>query len=120
MRHYKVEVHDAQIKPWLKKLQTNAIESAMDGAVEDVAKDAANQMSALAPVDTGLLRSSLRAPVSVEKDGEGTWAIRNLTEYTIRQNFEHRTKGGFVTRPFEIANALFVFEVRNAIRKVLE
>lgn len=116
---YSVTVKDAGMRKWLNTLHGDDIENAIDGAVEDVANDAANEMSGLAPVDTGYLRSSLTAARSVVQKEMGEWIIRNRTEYTIRQNFEHKTQGGFVTKPFEKANARIASEITEAVKKVL-
>lgn len=117
---YSVKVNDSGMRDWLNTLHGNDIEDAIDGAVEEVANDAANEMSGLAPVDTGHLRGSLAAARSVVQKDVGEWLIRNRTEYTIRQNFEHKTQGGFVTKPYEKANAKLSEELVKAVKRVLE
>lgn len=96
-----ISVEDKELRTWAAALSMDAdkIKTMIDSKVNTIAKEAANEMARGAPVDTGHLKSTLWASRSVEKLGNADYTIRNLTLYGRRQNFEHRSKAGFMTNP---------------------
>lgn len=97
----KIDVHDTNVRTWAMALSKDAFEirAMLDNKVNEITRETANEMARGAPVDTGHLKSTLWASRSVEKMGNADYTIRNLTLYGRRQNFEHRTKAGFMTNP---------------------
>jgi len=115
-----VEVNDIGIRDWLTKMHSDGFKDVIDDGAEKGLRTAANEMSRLAPVDTGLLKSTLLAARSLVKRDVGEWWITNGTLYTIRQNFEHKTKRHFVTKPFEKFNATIASDIADDIVRWLE
>ena len=71
----------------------------LEDAMEDVGEDYSDRMARDAPVLTGMLRDTLM--FSNERLGELNWALAFDDEempYLWRQNYEHRSKSGFVTK----------------------
>lgn len=96
-----IDVNDAEVRAWAMALakDTGQIREMLDSKVHEITRESANEMARGAPVLTGHLKSTLWASRSVEKLGPADYTIRNLTLYGRRQNFEHRTKAGFMTNP---------------------
>lgn len=115
----KTEVIDEGVQDLLRNLTDGGIERAIDDSVADLTVNAANTMSARAPVDTGHLRESLTAARSVVRKGIGEFHIKNNTPYTIRQNFEHKTMSGFVSTPFYQTSLKFSDAVAEAIMEAI-
>lgn len=66
-----------------------------------------------APVDTGLLRSTMITGIHRSKTAKtGVWDMEQLTDYTLVQEFNHPVHGHFITRSF--------VEEREPLKKALE
>lgn len=116
-----IRVEDAEVMAWARELQFNSsqIASTIDSKIDKITRETANEMARGAPVDTGHLKSTLWASRSVEKLGEGDYTIRNLTLYGRRQNYEHRTKAGFMTNPAMKGAQRVEIEVMEEIRRLI-
>lgn len=99
-------------------LADQAIVEAMDDAVEQAAIDLAREMGQLAPVLTGALSGGLFN--SPEKISDGYWelAIEDVP-YVWRQEYEHRTKSGFIRRPYNRMLSDFPRRIEKAVDDVL-
>lgn len=73
------------------KAQGNA-----DKVTETYARKMANEAGKNAPVDTGNLRTNLIA--SPYRLKAGTWQFGGTLPYSRRQEYEHRTKKGFIRK----------------------
>lgn len=76
-------------------------ERRVDREIGEMAKELANNASKDAPVDTGLLKDSLS--MSFRRRSDLDWDVPVDLEnvpYVWRQNFEHKTKGMYITRNF--------------------
>ena len=113
----RVEVDDA-ISPWLTGLGEEVVNN-VDNKVRDISRDTANSIARGAPVDTGHLKSTLWFSRSFKRIAPGDWEMENLTLYGIRQNFEHRTMGGYMTNPIEEASLTFTKDVLDAVLEVI-
>lgn len=115
-----VQVDSKITDAWAAKILSADIGKVIDDTVYEVTRDAANKMARLSPVDTGRLKRTLWASRSIEKIADGHYTIRNLTEYGIRQNFEHRTKAGFITNPANEAESQVNAKVIEELRRIFD
>lgn len=115
-----VQVDSKITDAWAAKVLSANIGKVIDDTVYEVTRDAANKMARLSPVDTGRLKRTLWASRSIEKIADGHYNIRNLTEYGIRQNFEHRTKAGFITNPANEAESQVNAKVIEELRRIFD
>ncbi|SET69168.1 hypothetical protein SAMN05216389_1219 [Oceanobacillus limi] len=82
-----------------RKLTDQTAESDIDKITEAYARKIASEASEKAPILTGLLKNTLvsgvqRSPVN----RTGIWEIIAGTDYTLRQEYEHKTHKGFIRR----------------------
>lgn len=64
-----------------------------EGSMRRIGTDAANR----APVDTGLLRNTMTSGIRRSTSADtGVWDLIQETEYTLVQEFEHKTKSAFI------------------------
>lgn len=68
----------------------------IDKITETYARKIANEAAQKAPILTGVLKNSLTN--GVRKNAIGDWKIIALTDYTVRQEYEHRSKKGFIRK----------------------
>jgi hypothetical protein len=68
----------------------------LDRITEAYARKMANEAAQGAPVDTGRLRNSF--PPSVRKESDVHWSFGSDVEYAKVQEYEHRSKKGFVRK----------------------
>ena len=116
----RVEVDDSQVRELIATLsKSEGFTRLVDEKLNKFTSDTANVMSDRAPVDTGHLRDTLRAGNSVKKESDGVFVIKNLTPYGIRQNFEHRSKAGFMTGTINQRTHIFASEMMKAIEEWL-
>lgn len=88
-------------------------EQAIRDVVQEAAYDVAKEMADLAPVLTGALRDSLEwSPIKID---DYTWELRPGVPYTWRQEYEHRTKSGFIRRPMNRLDSTFPKRIEGAI-----
>src|SRR5690625_3587169 len=67
-----------------------------DKVTETYTRRMANDAAKNAPVDTGELRANLLA--SPRRIKAATWEFGGTLEYTRRQEYEHKTKKGFIRK----------------------
>src|SRR5699024_582123 len=113
----RVEVEDAKT-PCLTGLGEEVVNN-VDNKVRDISRDTANSISRDATVDTGHIKTTLWFSRSYKRIATGDWEMENLTLYGIRQNFEHRTMGGYMTNPIEEASLTFTKDVLDAVLEVI-
>ncbi|MFS0562621.1 HK97 gp10 family phage protein [Terribacillus sp. 179-K 1B1 HS] len=82
-----------QLMAELKQIGRKA-EDIADEEAEKFIRNVASDASKMAPVDTGKLSNSL--PAGVEREGSGIWVIRDGTDYTLVQEYTHKTKKAFI------------------------
>lgn len=88
-------------------------EQAIRDVVQDAAYDVAKEMASLAPVLTGALRDSLEwSPIKIN---DYEWELRPGVPYTWRQEYEHKTKSGFIRRPMNQLDSTFPRRIEGAI-----
>lgn len=91
-------------------------ERRVDREIGDMAREMANKASAEAPVLTGRLKNSLAmsARRNVEMDWDVPVDLENVP-YVWRQNFEHQTKGMYITRNFNIIESQFADRLQKVV-----
>lgn len=67
-----------------------------DKVTETYTRKMANESAGLAPVDTGDLRASVAA--SPRKLSDGLWEYGSELPYARRQEYEHKSKKGFIRK----------------------
>lgn len=67
-----------------------------DKVSEKYARKMANESAGMAPVDSGDLRANLQA--SPRRLAPGTWEYGGTLPYTRRQEYEHKTRKGFIRK----------------------
>jgi hypothetical protein len=77
-------------------LNPAAVTRDIDRITETYARKMANEAAENAPRDTGRLKNSF--PSSVQKESEGLWSFGSDVPYAAKQEYEHRTKKGFVRK----------------------
>lgn len=113
---YYVEVDDSRTIDWMKKNKlSNVAMEVIDKETGDLIRELAREIANLAPVDTGYMRDQILS--GVRKEGNGDWVIKRGTDYTVRQNFEHKTNAHFITNPTERAIDKYSNMVMDAIEK---
>lgn len=80
----------------IKAFETSDILGDIDRITETYTRKMANTTAERAPVKSGKLRDSF--PPSVRKEGPGIWSYGSHLPYATRQEYEHRTKKGFVRK----------------------
>ncbi|MBO0962020.1 hypothetical protein J1P26_20145 [Neobacillus sp. MM2021_6] len=80
----------------LKALDSAELASDLDQITETYARKMANESAIGAPRKTGKLKNSF--PPSVQKEDECVWVFGSDLPYALRQEYEHRTKKGFVRK----------------------
>lgn len=84
-----------------------------DKVTETYVRKMANESAKMAPVETGDLRASIAS--SPRRLKLGTWEYGSELPYARRQEYEHRSKKGFIRKSvYKNRN-----DYRNAIRKEL-
>lgn len=94
--HFKVTGVQKTIKT---KFNDIKLEQDIDKITEAYVRKIANDAAEKAPILTGLLKNTLisgvrRSPI----DRIGVWEIIAGTDYTVRQEYEHKTNKGFIRR----------------------
>lgn len=85
----------------------------VDKITETYTRKMANESAGMAPVDTGDLRASIAA--SPRRMQLGTWEYGSELPYARRQEYEHKSKKGFIRKSVWNNRESY----RNAIRKEL-
>lgn len=85
----------------------------VDKVTETYTRKMANESAGMAPVDTGDLRASIAA--SPRRMQLGTWEYGSELPYARRQEYEHKSKKGFIRKSVWNNRESY----RNAIRKEL-
>jgi len=85
-----------------------------EGSLRRIGTDAANR----APVDTGHLRntmtSGIERSVSAQK---GVWDLIDGTDYTMVQEYEHRSKSGFIVNSVRAETPRYAQVVEERFKK---
>lgn len=80
-----------------EKILDKALESDLDKITETYARKIVNEAAEKAPILTGLLRNSLISGLKRSDSAKiGVWDLVSGTEYTLRQEYEHASKAGFI------------------------
>lgn len=106
----KLNVKINGLKGVLDMLDPTEYEAEASKVVEKHARLQANKSADRAPVDTGLLSNSIQS--SPREIDSLTWQWGSNVEYAQRQEYEHKTKKGFVRKT--------VFEGRQPFRDDLQ
>jgi hypothetical protein len=80
----------------LRMLDDGPVKTDLDRITEAYTRKMANETAMAAPVDTGKLKNSF--PPSVRKDADVSWSYGSDVPYAKKQEYEHRTKKGFVRK----------------------
>jgi hypothetical protein len=81
----------------LRMLDDGPVKTDLDRITEAYTRKMANETAQAAPVDTGKLKNSF--PPSVRKEADVSWSYGSDVPYAKKQEYEHRTKKGFVRKP---------------------
>lgn len=85
----------------------------VDKVAEKYTRKMANESADMAPVDTGDLRNNLLA--SPRRIKLGTWEWGGTLAYTRRQEYEHRSKKGFIRKATWNNRQAFRDEIRREV-----
>lgn len=80
----------------LRMLDDGPLKTDLDRITEAYTRKMANETAQAAPVDTGKLKNSF--PPSVRKEADVSWSYGSDVPYAKKQEYEHRTKKGFVRK----------------------
>jgi hypothetical protein len=80
----------------IEGFNTDQVMIDLDRITEAYARKMANETAMAAPVDTGRLKNSF--PPSVRKEGDVSWSYGSDVPYAKKQEYEHKTKKGFVRK----------------------
>lgn len=84
-----------EVRSAFLKRGNSALDKA-DKVTETYTRKMANESAEMAPVDTGKLKNSIAA--SPERVAKGQWQYGSDVEYARRQEYEHRTRKGFIRK----------------------
>lgn len=90
----KFELRIEGLASLISSLDANAIEQDIDRITEAYTRKMANESTEKAPRDTGKLKNSIIS--SVQKEAPTHWAYGSDLPYATRQEYEHRTRKGFI------------------------
>jgi hypothetical protein len=80
----------------LRMLDSSPIKTDLDRITEAYTRKMANETAQKAPVETGALKNSFTA--SVRKEADVLWSYGSDLPYATPQEYEHKTKKGFVRK----------------------
>jgi hypothetical protein len=80
----------------LQALDTGPVKTDLDRITEAYTRKMANEAAEGAPRKTGKLKNSF--PPSVRKEADVHWSFGSDVPYALRQEYEHKTKKGFVRK----------------------
>lgn len=95
----KINVNITGIDELTKNIEGMAGQKALDNAdkiTETYTRKMANESGEMAPVDSGDLRNSIIA--SPRRLQPGTWEYGSELPYARRQEYEHKSKKGFIRK----------------------
>ncbi|MED4172563.1 HK97 gp10 family phage protein [Halalkalibacterium halodurans] len=101
----------------LSEQNAKRVTDATDKATEDYANELARKMADKAPVLTGELKRSLQN--SPTRKGTGWYYLMATVDYTWVQEYEHRTKAGFIRRNIALAEVEFPERIQKAVKDAL-
>lgn len=94
MRGIKVEGIGTTIR---NKLSTTGIDENADRISRDTIYNIGRKAKTAAPVDTGLMRSSLVTGIQPTDRGRlGSWDMVQTVPYTLVQEYEHKRRSAFI------------------------
>lgn len=105
------------IEELARKLSPEQYERAVAPVVEKHTRLQANEAADRAPVETGLLSGSIQS--SPRQLSKLRWQYGSNVEYARRQEYEHKTKKGFIRKTAFEGRHKFYGDVRNAVRKAI-
>ena len=88
------KINVSGIEATMKKLDPRKVDREMNNLTETYARKMANSAALKAPRKDGWLKSSLVA--SPKRVRVGVWSWGSDLPYALRQEYEHKTKKGFV------------------------
>jgi hypothetical protein len=101
----------------LSERNVRRVLDATDKATKDYANELARKMADKAPILTGELMRSLRdSPI---RKGPGWYYLMATVDYTWVQEYEHRTKSGFIRRNIALAEGEFPRRIQKAVKDTL-
>lgn len=84
-------------RSYYRKMDDDTAERDADLIARDSLRSIGVEAQSKAPVDTGLLRATLITGIKRNPDKPtGSWIMEQETDYTLRQEIEHKTKSGFI------------------------
>lgn len=86
-------VGDKETARKLRRMSTEA-QAEVGEQLELGIRKIANQAAINAPVDTGRMANALSA--GVQQEGKLSWVMNDGTEYTLVQEYTHKTKKAFI------------------------
>lgn len=94
--HFKITGVQKTVKT---KFNDTKAEQDIDKITEAYARKIANEAADKAPILTGLLKNTLMDGVRRSSMSQrGIWELVAGTDYTVRQEYEHKTNKGFIRR----------------------
>lgn len=88
---------DALEKKFREFAGTKTLET-VDKVTETYARKMANEAAEAAPVDQNLLAPNIAASPERDNGLKGVWTFGSTLEYGRRQEYEHKTKKGFIRK----------------------
>lgn len=117
MARFGVQIKGIQSTINRKLKDTTAVEDAdrlAQGAMMRIGTDAANR----APVKTGLLQRTMTTGIQrSESKPKGAWDMLQETEYTLVQEFEHKSKSHFIEDSVDVERPRFQDAMEQRFKK---
>ncbi len=112
----RIDLNIRGINDVIRALDPERITQDLDRITEAYTRKMANETAEAAPRDTGRLANSF--PASVEKESECVWTYGSDLPYATRQEYEHRTKKGFVRKTVWTNRNPYREKIRERIREI--
>lgn len=95
---------DAALKGLTDETAVEDADKLAEGSIRRIGTDAANR----APVDTGHLRNTMTSGIERSQSApKGVWDLINQTDYTLIQEFNHKSKSGFIRNSVDAESPRF-------------
>lgn len=105
------------IKRTQNKLKDKTAEQDADNIAKDSIYNIGHKASARAPVNTGLLSSTMISGIDKDVNQKmGKWNILQRTEYTLAQEYEHKQHSGFLRNSSKEERDNFRFNVKKRFK----
>lgn len=113
-RKMRIRVNTRGLDSLIRRLDPSKYGRAIEPVVEKHARLQANTAANRVPFESGLLSNSIQS--SPKRLSKLNWSYGTDVPYAQRQEYEHRTKKGFIRKTVFEGRQVFIRDIKNAVR----